>query len=170
MDVNRRLGLMDEHGIDVQMLSPNPLTYFTDLDPAAATTYARRHNDDLAEIVRAHPDRLLGAAQLPVQDLDASIAELTRAVRELGLRAAYIDTYPGRALDAPELDAFYEAVVDLDVPLFVHPTSIGPGRPIRASGAGTSTSCSASRTGRRSPSRTSSSVASSTGIHGSMCA
>ena len=129
MDVSRRIELMDEHGIDLQMLSPNPLTYFTDLDAPAAGAYARVHNDDLAEIVRAHPDRLLGAAQLPVQDLDASIAELERAVRDLGLRAAYIDTDPGRTLDAPELDALYEAVVALDVPLFVHPTSIGPGGP-----------------------------------------
>ena len=129
MDVGRRIELMDEHGIDLQMLSPNPLTYFTDLEPAAATTYAQVHNDDLAEIVRAHPGRLIGAAQLPVQDVDAAIAELERAVRDLGLRAAYIDTDPARTLDAPELDAFYEAVVGLDIPLFVHPTSIGPGGP-----------------------------------------
>lgn len=129
MEIERRLEEMDLHGIDRQMLSPNPLTYFTDLDAPSAVAYARVHNDDLAAIVAAHPDRLLGAAQLPMQDLDKAITELERAVTDLGLRAAYIDTDPGRTLDAPELDEFYAAVTALNVPLFVHPTSIGPGGP-----------------------------------------
>lgn len=129
MDIDRRLAQMDLHGIDVQLLSPNPLTYFTDLGSDAATRYARTHNDDLASIVAAHPTRLLGAAQLPLQDPEAAIVELTRSVQDLGLRAAYVDTDPGRALDSSDLDEFYAAVTALNVPLFIHPTSIGPGGP-----------------------------------------
>ncbi|HVB42832.1 MAG TPA: amidohydrolase family protein [Streptosporangiaceae bacterium] len=129
MDVGLRLREMDRHGIDIQLLSPNPLTYFGDLDAASAVAYCRAHNDDLAAIVSAHPGRLLGAAQLPMQDIDAAVAELGRAVTELGLRAAYIDTDPGRPLDDPAMDDFYTAVTDLDVPLFVHPTSISDGGP-----------------------------------------
>lgn len=129
MDIDRRLEEMDRHGIDRQMLSPNPLTYFTDLDSAAAARYARTHNDDLAAIVTQNPGRLLGAAQLPLQDPQAAIVELTRVVTELGLSAAYVDTDPQRTLDDPELDEFYAALVELNVPLFVHPTSIGPGGP-----------------------------------------
>lgn len=126
MDVDVRLAAMDTAGIDTQLLSPNPLTYFGRLDPTAAIAFARTHNDALAELVGKHPDRLLGSAQLPMQDLPAAIAELRRAVRDLGLIAAYIDTDPaGRTLDDPALDDFYEAVVDLDVPLFVHPTPLG---------------------------------------------
>lgn len=129
MDVERRISEMDRHGIDVQLLSPNPLTYFTGLDPAPATAYCRTHNDDLAAIVARHPDRLLGAAQLPMQDIPSAIRELRRAVTELGLRAAYIDTEPGRPLDDPAMDDFYASVSDLDVPLFLHPTNIGPDGP-----------------------------------------
>lgn len=126
MDVDLRLAAMDAAGIDVQLLSPNPLTYFNWLDPGDAISYARTHNDALAELVGRHPDRLLGAAQLPVQDVAASIAEARRAVRELGMVAVYIDTDPaGRTLDDPELDPLYEALVDLDVPLFVHPSPLG---------------------------------------------
>jgi aminocarboxymuconate-semialdehyde decarboxylase len=125
MDVDVRLARMDEHGIDVQMLSPNPLTYFTSADAPTAVGYCRKHNSELAELVAAHPNRLLGSAQLPMQDLDAAMRELERSVRELGLAAAYIDTDPGRTLDDPAMDDFYACVRELDVPLFVHPTSVG---------------------------------------------
>lgn len=126
LDVDVRLAAMDAAGIDVQLLSPNPLTYFGRLDPMTAVAFARTHNDALADLVAKHPGRLLGAAQLPMQDVDAGIAEARRAVLELGLVAVYIDTDPGgRTLDDPALDRFYTTLVDLDVPLFVHPTPLG---------------------------------------------
>ena len=129
MDVDVRLAAMDAAGIDLQLLSPNPITYFGHLDARAAIDYARAHNDALAELVRAHPGRLLGAAQLPMQDLDAAVAEMERATRELGLSAPYIDTDPGRRLDDPAMDDFWAAAVDLDVPVFVHPTPLGSAGP-----------------------------------------
>ena len=129
MDIDVRLAAMDAAGIDVQMLSPNPLTYFGQLDTRAAARYARSHNSALAELVHARPGRLLGAAQLPMQDIGAAIEELERSVRELGLSASYIDTDPGRTLDDPMMDDFYAAVVDLDVPLFVHPSPLGSAGP-----------------------------------------
>lgn len=125
MDVDVRIAAMDAAGIDRQMLSPNPITYFGQLGADAADMYCRAHNDALAELVRAHPDRLSGAAQLPMQDLDAATTELARSVDDLGLSAAYIDTDPGRSLDDPAMDEFYAAAVDLDVPVFVHPSPLG---------------------------------------------
>jgi aminocarboxymuconate-semialdehyde decarboxylase len=130
LDVHLRLAAMDAAGIDLQLLSPNPLTYFGELDVPTAVAFARAHNDALAELVAKYPERLLGAAQLPVQDIDAAIAEARRAVRELGLSAVYLDTDPGgRTLDDPALDALYAAIVELDVPLFVHPSPLGPDGP-----------------------------------------
>lgn len=125
MDVDLRVVAMDQAGIDVQMLSPNPITYFNDLEPAAATDFAKAHNDALAETVARHPNRLCGAAQLPMQDVPAAIAELQRSVTELGLVGGYIDTDPGSALDEPRLDDFYAAAAELGVPLFIHPTPVG---------------------------------------------
>lgn len=125
-DVDLRLAAMDAAGIDVQLLSPNPLTYFGGLDARDAARYARVHNDALAELAGKHPGRLLAAAQLPVQDVAASVAEARRAVRDLGMVAVYVDTDPaGRTLDDPELDPLHAALVDLDVPLFVHPSPLG---------------------------------------------
>jgi aminocarboxymuconate-semialdehyde decarboxylase len=130
MDTDVRLAAMDEAGIDVQLLSPNPLTYFGALDPADATAYATAHNDALAALAGQHPTRLLAAAQLPVQDIAAARAEARRAVRDLGMVAVYIDTDPaGRTLDDPALDPLYDELTSLDVPLFVHPSPLGQDGP-----------------------------------------
>ena len=84
MDVDVRLAAMDRAGIARQLLSPNPLTYFGDLPVADAVAFARQYNDGLAALVAEHPSRLLAAAQVPVQDVTAAVAEARRAVREIG--------------------------------------------------------------------------------------
>ena len=125
MDPDVRLAAMDAAGIDLQALSPNPITLFHSIEPELAIPFARRHNELMSELVAQHPDRFVGLAALPIQDVEATIAELERAVRELGLLAPYVGTDVGRQLDDPALDDFYAAVVELDVPLFVHPAPDG---------------------------------------------
>ncbi len=131
MDVGLRLALMDHLGIEQQMLSPNPITYFHHVEAAVAAEYCHWHNNEMAAVVAAHPDRFMGAAQLPMQDLDAACRELRRGVKELGLVAAYIGTDFGRTFDDPELDMFWETAVELDVPVFVHPAPAGTDGPLR---------------------------------------
>ena len=125
MQVGLRLEAMDEQGIRVQALSPNPLTYLHHIPAKDAINYCRTHNDELAEIVRAHPARFVGLASLPMQDIDAAVTELQRCVSELGLLGGYIGTNFGMHLDDERLDPFYAAFADLDAPLFFHPTSSG---------------------------------------------
>ncbi|WP_298192895.1 amidohydrolase family protein [Novosphingobium sp.] len=125
MDADLRIAAMDRIGIDWQLLSPNPLTYFHFIPAAEAVAFCRTHNDALAAVVARYPERLGAAAALPMQDIDAAIAELRRAVNELGFRAAYIGTDMPQGLADPDMDRFYEAVAALDVPLFIHPASAG---------------------------------------------
>ncbi len=125
MDPALRLAEMDRIGIDYQLLSPNPLTYFHFIEPDAASAFCRTHNDALAAVVAAHPDRLGAAAAVPLQDIGLAMAETERAVRELGMLAAYIGTDFPLALSDPGLDPFYELLVHLDVPLFIHPGPAG---------------------------------------------
>jgi aminocarboxymuconate-semialdehyde decarboxylase len=124
MEHEVRIAAMDRAGIDYQLLSPNPLTYFHHIEPAQAIAFCRRHNDALARLVRAHPGRLLGFAALPMQDVSAALDELDRA-REIGLLAGYVGTDFGTPLDAPALDRFYAGCVARDVPLFLHPAPAG---------------------------------------------
>jgi aminocarboxymuconate-semialdehyde decarboxylase len=125
MDPVLRVEGMDTAGIDYQVLSPNPLTYFHFIEAEAARRFCIAHNDALAEVVAGHPQRLGAFAALPMQDVAAACDELERAVTELGFLGAYIGTDLGRPLNAPDFDPFYEKVVALDVPLFIHPGPAG---------------------------------------------
>ncbi len=125
MDVDVRVARMDQAGIDFQLLSPNPLTYFHFIEPEPAIAFCREHNEALARLVRRHPGRLAGLAALPMQDIPAACDELERAVGGLGMLGAGIGTDFGRPLNAPELDPLYEKLVQLDVPLFIHPAPAG---------------------------------------------
>ena len=131
MDLDRRLDAMDEAGIDLQVLSPNPLTYFSHVDIQWAERFCRRHNDELAALVARAPTRLGGFAQLPMQDPARAAAELERAVKDLGLLAPYLGTDLGRPLDDPAFDEVWAACVALDVPVFFHPAPDGIDRPRR---------------------------------------
>jgi len=131
MQVGMRLDAMDAAGIRVQALSPNPLTYLHFIPAADAVRYCRAHNDDLASVVAGHPDRLVGLASLPMQDIDEAIAELDRCVNELGLLGSYTGTDFGMHLDDERLDPFFEACVGLDVPWFLHPAPTGLDGPLR---------------------------------------
>ena len=124
MDPEKRLAAMDAARIGVQVLSPNPLTYFHHVAAREAIAFCRRHNDALAKLVRAHAPRLLGFAALPMQDVSAALDELDRA-RGLGLLAGYVGTEFGTLLDAPALDRFYAGCVERDVPLFLQPAPAG---------------------------------------------
>jgi aminocarboxymuconate-semialdehyde decarboxylase len=125
MDAELRLEKMQEAGIDFQLLSPNPLTYFHHIEPERAIAYCRRHNDELASLVSRHPTRLAALASLPMQSPGAAREELQRAVRELGMLGACIGAELPLALDSEQLDDFYGTVCDLDVPLFIHPAPSG---------------------------------------------
>lgn len=125
MDPDVRIAAMDRSVIDWQLLSPNPLTYFHYIPASDAIAFCRRHNDALAAIVARYPERLGAAMALPMQDIAAAIIELRRGVTELRMRAAYIGTDFPHGLDDPAMDAFYEAVTALNIPLFIHPAPAG---------------------------------------------
>ena len=125
MDPDVRLARMDDAGIDYQVLSPNPLTYFHFIPAADAIRFCRTHNDALAEVVGGRADRLGALAALPMQDIPAACEELRRSVTEHRMYGAQIGTDMTQRLDDPKMDALYETCVALNVPLFIHPAPAG---------------------------------------------
>lgn len=120
-DVDLRLERMGALGIDEQIVSPNPLTYFYRQPVAVAIDFNQRHNDLVAEVARAHP-ALHGCAGLPLQDIDAACAELHRSVRDLGLLGSYIGgDVAGTPLSDPRFEPLWSEHEALGVPVVVHP-------------------------------------------------
>ncbi len=117
----RKLRDMDASGVDMSVISVNIPTPDM-LDPDLASEGARICNDALAELCARHPDRFVGLASLPLNDVPAAIAELDRAIDELDLRGVFLPSHvKGAPLDAPQFEAFYAHVAGRGVPLVLHP-------------------------------------------------
>jgi len=122
----RRLGDMNATGIDRQILSLTaPGLQVFDADTAAGLATA--YNDELAEAVRAHPDRFSALAAIAPQQPAAAAAELERAVSRLGFRGAIVNSHTqGEYLDDEKFWDIFAAAEALDVPIYLHPQTPPP--------------------------------------------
>ena len=91
-DVNARLRLLDEFGDYAQVISlANPPL---ERAPERTPELARLANDGLAELCGRYPDRFPAfIASLPMNNIDAALAEIDRAIRELGARGVQVFTH-----------------------------------------------------------------------------
>lgn len=124
----KRLRLMDAHGMEMMLLSLNAPTVQAIFDVKSANDIARRTNDYLAEQVARRPDRFQGLAALPLQDSELASRELERCIKELGFKGALVNGFsqagtPDTCLyyDLPQYRSFWATVEKLDVPFYLHP-------------------------------------------------
>jgi 2,3-dihydroxybenzoate decarboxylase len=86
---------------------------------------ARRVNDHLADVVAAHPTRFAGFAALPLQDPQAAVVELRRAVEQLGLKGVLHNNHvQGHYLDEPQFRPVWAELERLGVTLYIHPALV----------------------------------------------
>ncbi len=124
-DIERRFADMDAAEVDIQVLSATPQTYFYDQDPDLAATCAALQNDQIAKLVKTHPERFLGIATLPMQAPERAIDELRRAVCTLGLRGTMIGSnVQGKNLDDPALEPLWTEAAALGAFVLVHPVNV----------------------------------------------
>ncbi len=123
-NLDDRLQDMEKYRVSMQILSMGPPG--VDMEGASSqqsVELARRFNDYLAELVAKHPKQFQALAVLPLQDVEASLNELDRAVKELGLKGGKIfSNVKGKYLDHPDFWPIYDKCCQLDVPLYIHPT------------------------------------------------
>jgi 2,3-dihydroxybenzoate decarboxylase len=125
---DRRLEDMDSAGIDVQVLSLTVPGIQGMTDTVAAISTAKQANDFVAEVVSKYPTRFAAFAALPCQDPAAAVAELKRAVNELGLCGALINGHTnGVYLDDQKFWGLWELSESLQVPIYIY--SIDPPTP-----------------------------------------
>jgi predicted TIM-barrel fold metal-dependent hydrolase len=123
VDLDLRLRMMDRHEGYVQVLTlANPPIEVV-AGPAASPTLARLANDEMAEIVRARPDRFPAfVASLPMNNPDAALAEIDRAIGQLGATGVQVYTnVNGRPLDLPEYHDVFARMAELGLPIWMHP-------------------------------------------------
>ena len=121
-DIDYREQVLIEHGVDTQVLTlTTPGTHVE--TPAVAARFAALVNDAFAAVVEAKRGRFTALATLPLNDPAASVKELERACRGLGLRGAMLfSNVNGTGLDNARYWPLYEAANELDAVLYIHPT------------------------------------------------
>lgn len=121
-EMDRQRERMQRDGVERTILSL--ATPFIDyhLDAKIATEAAKVFNDALASSIASDPTRFGGWAMLPMQDPQAAAAELRRCVRDHGFVGGHIaSNVRGVYLHDAQFEPIFQAAVDLNVPLFVHP-------------------------------------------------
>ena len=116
-----RIALMDEAGIDVQVLSVNTPA-LGNLDPEQSIALATGTNDLLAATVAANPARYQAFATLPMPAPAQAASELERSVVTLGLQGAMLyGRTRDKNLDHPDFLPMFATAARLNAPLYIHP-------------------------------------------------
>lgn len=122
-DLDERFREMDRFGDYRQIISlPNPP--IEDIAKGeVGLRLARVGNDAMADLCARHPDRFPAfAAAVSLTDIDGSITEAERAIKELGARGIQIFTnIAGKPLDREEFRPLFAALAALDLPIWLHP-------------------------------------------------
>lgn len=123
-DLDLRLRAMNRQGVATQALSLTaPMVYWA--DAATGTRLATAWNDAASAAHVAHPDRFVGCAMLPLQDLPRALTELERAAALPGIHGVYMGTnVGGRELSDPEFFPIFERAAALRLPVLLHPLRV----------------------------------------------
>jgi predicted TIM-barrel fold metal-dependent hydrolase len=124
-DLDVRFRKLDEFGPEYRQILSLSAPPIESINPDRQITIdlARLANDSMADVARRHPDRFPGfIASLPLNHPDESVAELERAVADLGaLGVQVFSNVNGLPLDDPRFDALFQTADRLRCPILLHP-------------------------------------------------
>ena len=125
--------VMDARNIDVQVIGPRPFFELGWMQDHLVESWCREVNEQIYQQVSYHPDRFLGACQLPLVSHYESTAnvlpELRRCVDEYGFVAAYVTPDPGGERKTPGVHEpywypLYEECEGRNIPIIVHGSNV----------------------------------------------
>jgi aminocarboxymuconate-semialdehyde decarboxylase len=126
-EIEPRLAAMAQDGFDMQVLIPNNAPFYYDVNGDMGANVSRAYNQSIARILKKYPNKFIGIAAVPLQDIELAISEAEYAVKELGLHSVIMyQNVNGKDLDSEFLWPFYQAVEKMAVPLSVHGVDSGP--------------------------------------------
>lgn len=125
-DMKARLNAIGREGIDRQILFPTTMNIPAMNYGGLGLALCQCVNNWMANLVRGYEDRFWPVAIVPAGCPDQMANELKRCVKELGFKAGHLVQYCGpRNLNDPSFFPYYEAAIELNVPLFCHPNTNG---------------------------------------------
>jgi aminocarboxymuconate-semialdehyde decarboxylase len=120
---DERFGVMDEMGVDMQLICPSPPQIYYNLPLDVGVQAAGALNDGIAEYVGRHKDRLAALGGVPMQDGDEAAKELERAVKQLGFKGVEVLTnVNGKELSDLAFAPFWKKAEELDALVLIHPS------------------------------------------------
>ena len=126
MTIETVLEAQEAGGVDISMIS-NPLHELKNLDAAGQLQCVSAHNRYFAELQAKHPSIFGFACAVPWGG-DKMLREFERAVNQDGLKGAWVlSSLPGHYPDDDDAMPFFQLATELDVPVVIHPPSVGFG-------------------------------------------
>lgn len=123
-DVDRHLALMDQCGIEKALLVYP--TSDAHLQMGGWKKLCAVYNRAIADLIKIHPKRFIGAGILPVDDAQEFLDELKR-VQDLSLKVISLaSSYDGVYLDDERFFPVYEFAQKNNFPIHVHSQIINP--------------------------------------------
>ena len=121
-DIAYRQSVLEKEGVDTQVITlTTPGTHVE--TPATAARLARLVNDAFARVIAERSPRFAALATLPLNDVQASIAELKRAMTELRLPGAMVfSNVNGVALADKRYEPLWAEANRLEAIIHIHPT------------------------------------------------
>jgi aminocarboxymuconate-semialdehyde decarboxylase len=127
MVIENILGAQEQAGIDITVAS-NTTHYLQRRSPPDALEALRQSNRYLAEIQDRYNGRIYGLASILPGGGEKHLRELERAITEDGLKGVLVtSSFKGVYLDDPEVRPFFDLAARLDIPVMIHPPTVGFG-------------------------------------------
>ena len=114
-------------GVDITVVS-NPIHNMRDMDRTQQLARCQRQNRYNAEQQNKYPGEIYGMASTVPYGGDLFLREFERAVKQDGLKGAWImSSLQGSYPDDDDALPFFQLACELDVPVVIHPPSVGFG-------------------------------------------
>ena len=121
-DIDYREKVLIDHGVDTQVLTFTTPGVHVET-PALAVELARQINTAFAQVVRRKKGRFSSLATLPLNDPAASVKELERAMKDLGMPGAMVFSNVNHVALADEVFApLWKKADELEAVIYIHPT------------------------------------------------
>lgn len=122
-ELSQRFQWMDKNPNVVQVITLPNTPSENLVSPEDNIALMQLANDEMAELVAKYPDRFIAAAAcLPLNNIDASLKEIERAITQLHIRGIQIFTHiNGESLGTPKFKPIYELMSGYDLPIWIHP-------------------------------------------------